>query len=272
MNIDNFFPEEHIIILKNTEKQLVIKEMIDKMEELGKITSASRLYAQVAHRESLENTGLGHGLAIPHARTDSVKDLQTIFAISEKGIEYESFDKNPVKFLLLSIFPSTLSTKYLYLVGMIARIFSNIETRMALEKLTNTKKIYAQLKKETDIYFAGISLRKIDDDYNTGDLSGVPSSNLDLLIRLDRLYELLDKGDTSDILNSKINELRKLIDIKSLSYYEKMRKKCQNSFAILEKETCSGCHMGLAPNYLAHIKKSEDISVCNHCGRFLLIL
>ena len=72
MELDQFFGKEQVIVLKNTEKQLIFKEMLKKLEDLGKIENADRFYAQVVHRESLENTGIGKGLAIPHARTESV--------------------------------------------------------------------------------------------------------------------------------------------------------------------------------------------------------
>lgn len=103
-------------------------------------------------------------------------------------------------------------------------------------------------------------------------LSGIPSCNLDLLIRLDRLNQLLEEGESSEKIKSKIDDLRKIIDNKSLTYYERMRKKSLNPFAILDKTSCSGCHMDLAPYYLAQIKESKNIAVCNHCGRFLIVI
>jgi len=125
MDLSELLPKEHLISIKSTEKQLVIKELIQKLQELGKLDNADRYYTQVIHRETLENTGVGNGFAIPHVRTDSVKKLLTVFGICNELIEYESFDKQPVKYVMLSIFPTSLSTKYLYLVGMMARIFSS---------------------------------------------------------------------------------------------------------------------------------------------------
>ncbi len=272
MIIENIFPEEHVIVLKNTEKQLVIKEMLTKLEELKKIPSAERYYAQIMHRESLENTGIGSGFAIPHTRTDSVGELISIFGISAEGIEYLSFDKIPVRYVLLNIFPTSLSTRYLYLIGMMARIFSNSEKRKLLNKTQNPSKIYSILKKESNSYFESISQSNPTSDTEIEDLSGVPSCNLDLLIRLERLYNLLDNNGPSSVIQAKIDEIKKLIDNRSLRYYEKMRTKLLTPFAIVDKNSCSGCHMGLAPIYLADIKEKDNIKVCNQCGRFLIIL
>lgn len=273
MDIESFFDKDQIITLKSTEKQLVIKEMVAKLEALGKIDHADRFYAQVVHRESLENTGIGHGFAIPHARTDSVHDFLCIFGIIPEGVEYQAFDKAPVKYIMLSIFPTSMSTKYLYLVSMMARVFASAEKREALDEARTPAKVFALLKKESKAYFASIS--KKDPTMNNeeiADLTGVPSSNLDLLIRLDRLYQIFDSGDKSETMSAKISELRKLIENRSLTYYERMRKKTQNPFAIIDKTSCSGCHMEIPPVYMAQIKQAKDIPVCNHCGRFLIIV
>ncbi|MBP7586294.1 MAG: hypothetical protein KBA61_19790, partial [Spirochaetes bacterium] len=162
---------------------------------------------------------------------------------------------------------------YLYLVSMMARIFASAEKRQALEEARTPAKIYAILKKESKAYFAGISKKEpTERDDEIADLTGVPSSNLDLLIRLDRLYQIFDASDSSEAMSAKISELRRLVDNRSLTYYERMRKKLQNPFAIIDKTSCSGCHMEIPPVYMAQIKHSKDIPVCNHCGRFLIIV
>ncbi|MCX7679852.1 MAG: PTS sugar transporter subunit IIA [Spirochaetes bacterium] len=273
MEIENFLEREQVITIKNIEKQLAIREMISKLLDLGMIDNVDRFYAQVIHRETLENTGIGHGFAIPHARTDSVDRFLSVFGISPVGIEYQSYDNQPVKYLLLCIFPTSMSTKYLYLVGMMARIFGVDEKRKAFDEARTPARIYALLKKEAKAYFESISQKDpVGKGAELTDLSGVPASNLDLLIRLDRLYQILDSENKTPGIEEKIKELKRLIDNRSLTYYERMRKKMQNPFAILDKTSCSGCHMELPPFYLAELKEGKGIPLCNQCGRFLIIL
>ena len=272
MELIDLFPKEHIFTVKSNEKQLVIKEMIQKLEELGKLKNADRYYAQVIHRESLENTGIGSGFAIPHARTDSVKDLCTVFGILQEPIDYQSYDNEPVQYVMLSIFPTSMSTKYLYLVGMMARIFSNKEKRVKIDEARTPAKIYTALNREAKNYFESISEHSDAENEIIDNLAGVPSSDLDLLIRLDRLYSFFEGQEPDESTRKKIDELRKLIDNRSLTYYERMRKKCQNPFAILEKNTCSGCHMVIPPADMSSIKELKRIAVCTYCGRFLIVL
>ncbi len=272
MIIENYLDKTQVFFLKNTEKQLVIKEMLQKLEKLEKIEHSDRYYAQVIHRESLENTGIGGGVAIPHARTDSVPHFVSILGISTEGIDYQSNDNAPVRYVLLSIFPTTMSTKYLYLVGMIARIFSNPEKRKFIDDATTPAKVYSLLTREAKLYFESISCKDDSKSEGTVNLAGVPSSDLDLLIRLDSLYHLYDEDKSSSSVSKKIEQLRRLIDNRSLTYYERMRKKCQNPFSIVDKNSCTGCHLEIPPIYLKQIKDSKGISVCTHCGRFLIIL
>lgn len=272
MVLENYLNKKHVFFLKNTEKQLVIKEMLQRLEKLGQIEHADRYYAQVIHRESLENTGIGSGLAIPHARTDSVSSFISILGASEKGIDYQSIDGTPVRYVLLSIFPTEMSTKYLYLVGMIARIFSENKKRKELDGAGTPAKLYSVLAKDAKLYFESISLKDSKKNDSEINLAGVPAADLDLLIRLDSLYHFYDEGNNSPSIKNKIEQLRRLVDNRSLTYYERMRKKLQNPFAIIDKSSCTGCHLEIPPIYLRQIKESKTISVCTHCGRFLIIL
>ncbi len=272
MNLNKFFGKNQVIKLESTEKQLVIKELVDKLQDLKLIENKSRYYAQIVHRESLENTGIGHGIAIPHARTESVSDFISILGVSEEGIKYHSYDGVPVNYILLSIFPSSRSTTYLYLVGMMARIFSNPDKKKLLDDEKDPRALYSLLKEQTKSYFDEITEKESPHFGSDDSLSGVPSSDLDQLIRLDRLYDLLEENTKKGLIENKIEKIKNLIDNRSLTYYERMRKKRNNAFAIVEKTSCSGCHMGIPPIYLKQIKSREGIPVCTHCGRFLIIV
>jgi nitrogen PTS system EIIA component len=272
MELEGFFGKKNVIFLESDEKQQIIREMLNKLEELGQIENSGRYYTQIIHRESLENTGIGKGVAIPHTRTETVADLTSILGISKKGIDYQSFDNLPVHYVLLSIFPTKVSTKYLYLIGMISRIFSNKKRVSELNKAEKTSEVYSFLKTDFKDYFDNIN--NMDDQWNSSkeNLTGVPSSDIDLLIQMDRLYQLYDEGSNSDSIIKKIDRLKTLIDNRSLTYYERMRKKCQNPFSILEKTSCTGCHLEVPSVHIKEIKEGKGISICNHCGRFLIIV
>ncbi|HPD77610.1 MAG TPA: C4-type zinc ribbon domain-containing protein [Spirochaetota bacterium] len=92
------------------------------------------------------------------------------------------------------------------------------------------------------------------------------------MIRLDRLYNSYIEQGKPESIKQKIDDLKKLIDNRSLTYYERMKKKNNNPFAIVEKNSCSGCHMNIPPVELRNIQERDSIHVCTYCGRFLIVI
>lgn len=272
MKLDNFFTKDQVVRISATEKQPALKELISELQNQSLIENSSRYYAQVAHRESLENTGIGNALAIPHARTDSVDRFITILGINDTPVEYQSIDEKPVKYILLSIFPTSMSTKYLYLIGMMARIFNNRENNSFFDGTHTPDELYNFLDEQCEAYYKSISDEARHSVSGNRELSGVPSSDLDLMIRLDRLYNSYIEQGKPDSIKQKIDDIKKLIDNRSLTYYERMKKKNNNPFSVVEKNSCSGCHMNIPPVELQQIQDRESIHICTYCGRFLIVL
>jgi len=272
MQLKNFFTQQQVVRINSTEKQPALKELLSELQAQSLIENSNRYYAQIAHRESLENTGIGNSLAIPHARTETVKELITILGICNSPLEYQSIDGRPVRYILLSLFPTSLSTKYLYLIGMMARIFNNPENNSFLSQEHSPEEIYYFLSEKCEKYYNDISTESRKNDNQNIELSGVPSSDLDLMIRLDRLYNSYIEQGKPESIKQKIDDLKKLIDNRSLTYYERMKKKNNNPFAIVEKNSCSGCHMNIPPVELRNIQERDSIHVCTYCGRFLIVI
>jgi len=272
MELNNFFTKDQVIKIDASEKQPALKELISELQNQSLIENSSRYYAQIAHRESLENTGIGNSLAIPHARTDSVDKFITILGICQTPIEYQSIDERPVKYILLSIFPTSMSTKYLYLIGMMARIFNNSDNNEFFSGNPEPEELYNFLYSQCEAYYKSLSEESQQNSNGNRALAGVPSSDLDLMIRLDRLYNSYIEQGKPESINQKIEDLKKLIDNRSLTYYERMKKKKNNPFSIVEKNSCSGCHMNIPPVELKQIQDRESIHVCTYCGRFLIMI
>ena len=68
--------------------------MVELLESSPHILDKNNLLENLIERERLETTGIGDGIALPHARTDSVSQLVIGFGRSDQGIEYDSLDGN----------------------------------------------------------------------------------------------------------------------------------------------------------------------------------
>ena len=96
MKITDLLKLDTIIInLQSDTKQAVIDELSGKLAEADKLNDENAFKAAILKREEQSTTGIGEGIAIPHAKTNAVKTPAICFGKSVSGIDYESLDGQP---------------------------------------------------------------------------------------------------------------------------------------------------------------------------------
>jgi mannitol/fructose-specific phosphotransferase system IIA component (Ntr-type) len=115
--------EEHIIIHSSSENaEDILREMIQILSgELGADVCEDVVDAVIA-REKIKSTGIGYGVAVPHARTTLVNRLYCIAATSEKGIEFKALDGKPVSLFFLVISPDFTVGPHLNIISAISHL------------------------------------------------------------------------------------------------------------------------------------------------------
>ncbi|QEN06538.1 PTS sugar transporter subunit IIA [Oceanispirochaeta crateris] len=108
--------------LTGTTKKVVLREMLEHLENAGKINDVETIYTALLLREDQGSTGLGAGIAVPHAKTEAVKDLVLGVGISPAGIDFDAVDGQPSKIFFLVLAPPEQSGKHLQVLSEIARI------------------------------------------------------------------------------------------------------------------------------------------------------
>lgn len=95
-----------------------------------------KVRAAVKERESIMSTGVGKGLAIPHAKLPELPTNYAAFVQLASGINYDSIDGQPVKMVFLMVGPSNQNSEHIKLLSRISRLMNNDDFR---EKLLNCK-------------------------------------------------------------------------------------------------------------------------------------
>ncbi|GKW44474.1 PTS fructose transporter subunit IIABC [Planococcus sp. NCCP-2050] len=96
MRITQLLTEQTIILdLKAGSKQEVLAEMIGQLDKAGKLTDPKLFQADILAREEQSTTGIGDGIAIPHAKSKAVKSPAIAFGRSLEGLDYQSLDGQP---------------------------------------------------------------------------------------------------------------------------------------------------------------------------------
>jgi mannitol/fructose-specific phosphotransferase system IIA component (Ntr-type) len=113
-----------------------IDELIDNLVTTGKIQTKDRdaVTAAVKKRETSMSTGIGFGIGIPHASTDLIFEVVGSLGRSNKGVNFDALDNQPVKLVMLFLVPQGQFQKHLHTLANIAKLLHKPEFRQALEK------------------------------------------------------------------------------------------------------------------------------------------
>lgn len=107
--------------LQSTTKNAVIDEMIASLEKHHVINNADQFKEEILKREEQSTTGLGNGIAMPHAKTAAVNEATVLFAKSNKGVDYESLDGEPTYLFFMIAVPDGAYDTHLQALAALSR-------------------------------------------------------------------------------------------------------------------------------------------------------
>ena len=132
MNLGDLLSLEQIIPEMNaSERWSAIVELVDLLVGLKKVKSDDRdiVLAALRQREETMSTGIGFGIAIPHASSDRVEKVVAAFGRSRGGIEFDSLDNAPVNFIVLFVVPKDQFQTHLRTLAAIAKFLNDRTVR-----------------------------------------------------------------------------------------------------------------------------------------------
>ena len=135
MKLANLLNEQRIYLdLKSKNCGEVMGELVDHFSEQGLLQNGmrGRAVAALKCREDEISTGVGCGVAIPHAYLDDLTEAVAIFGRSESGIEFASCDHAPVHFVVMMLIPESQRGQHLMTLADIGKRFLSCEVRQAL--------------------------------------------------------------------------------------------------------------------------------------------
>ncbi|HFI0792944.1 TPA: fructose-specific PTS transporter subunit EIIC [Streptococcus suis] len=102
-----------LLDLQATSKEAVIDEMITSLVDKGCVTDFEVFKTGILNREAQTTTGLGDGIAMPHAKNAAVKVATVLFAKSNKGVDYASLDGQPTDLFFMIAAPEGANDTHL---------------------------------------------------------------------------------------------------------------------------------------------------------------
>ncbi len=133
------FSEENLIIfdLKAASKEGVIEELVDLINLSNMVSDKDMLLKDIKDREELVTTGIGYGVAFPHAKTKSVKGIVIAFGRSNEGIDFEAIDHKPVNLFFIIAAPEDAIGAHLNVMSRLSYLMKSEENRQTLMTVTS---------------------------------------------------------------------------------------------------------------------------------------
>lgn len=137
-----------IVKAKSKNRWELIDEMVDLAVKNKQVNKDDRdaVRGALIDREKSMSTGIGNSVAIPHCTTAKVNDIVAVMAISQKGIDFDAIDNNPVKIVILLLVPKTKLTQHIKTLANIAKIMSDETLRNDILDLKTTDAIIKAIK------------------------------------------------------------------------------------------------------------------------------
>ncbi|NNF57413.1 MAG: PTS sugar transporter subunit IIA [Rhodothermaceae bacterium] len=136
-------PERIQVGLPEHGKDAVIGAVVDLLAGAPEVIDLARVSADVFEREAVMSTGVGKGLALPHARTPGVNGTVAAFAVTEAPVDYGALDGVPVRLVFLLVGPDTARGTHLHLLGRISRLMNDDAFRTRLTEATDAQAVLA---------------------------------------------------------------------------------------------------------------------------------
>jgi len=141
------FPQDFIIEgrigrgLEITSKKRLLEALAGLLADGHPTLQAETVFDRLLDRERLGSTGLGHGIALPHARIKDVSQPIGAFVSIPKGVDYDTADGEPVDLAFALLVPEAATEEHLKLLAQLAGLFSDEQVRKRLREAESSQAI-----------------------------------------------------------------------------------------------------------------------------------
>ena len=133
MNLKSVLTAETISLnLKGLTKNEIIHELLDILVAAKKIPDREAALNAILDREQKMSTGMKHGIAIPHGKSNTIDDLVACIGVSENPVDFDSLDQEPCRIFIMTLSPVEKTGPHLQFLAEISLLFKSAEKRQEI--------------------------------------------------------------------------------------------------------------------------------------------
>mgnify|MGYP001082651376 CR=1 FL=1 len=127
-----FDPRLIDICLEVSDKEDTIRKIARLYKEIGVIQDANLFYSKIMEREKSLSTGIGYGIAVPHLRDETVRELKAGIYLLDREIDYDSLDRKKVKLVVSFAIPAQGGNEYMKILQKVCKFLHDESNRRSV--------------------------------------------------------------------------------------------------------------------------------------------
>ncbi|HDH99957.1 MAG: PTS sugar transporter subunit IIA [Candidatus Latescibacterota bacterium] len=143
--LSDLISPDRIVWLSSDTKEEVLRELVDVISRAPQIGDRDELLKAVLEREKIMSTGIGLGIAVPHAKIESVSDFVIAIGISRKGVEFDSLDNKPVHIVVMIAGPADQQDRYIRILAKVVLALKDPKVRETVLKAETPQEVLRAL-------------------------------------------------------------------------------------------------------------------------------
>ncbi|MFQ5721045.1 MAG: PTS sugar transporter subunit IIA [Candidatus Aminicenantales bacterium] len=246
-------PSQVIFNLKAKDKIGALEELLDVLIKQKLIKNRELLLTRIVDRERLESTAIGHKVALPHARVNTGSDMAVAVGRSKNGIDFEAVDNKKVHLIILVIWNPSIPGLFNHLFAGLAQYLRKSEFRKRIFEAKTKAELYKVLSQ--------VELRLPQEDKIINQ-----ASLLQKLQEIELKKRKVNKKQLKE-LEKKANLIREELDE---ALFDRLMEKYGYAVAEVVDGACQSCNINVSTQMSSAIEGSNDIYICENCGKFLV--
>lgn len=143
MNIRKVIQKESLSLsLQARDKQGIIEELLDLILRSGRVQDRKAVLKAILEREKKMSTGMHHGLAIPHGKTETVDTLLAAVGLIPEGVDFDSQDGQPTRIFILTVSPVNRAGPHIQFLAEISRLMNRQDVRDEMLAASTEEELY----------------------------------------------------------------------------------------------------------------------------------
>ncbi|WP_010137677.1 PTS sugar transporter subunit IIA [Oceanicola sp. S124] len=154
MKLSQILKPEAIKVIASASSKKRLLHDVGELAHSVLALNQSRVVEALQERESLGPTGVGHGIALPHARLDGLESVQGCFILLEKPVDFDAIDRQPVDLVFALLAPQDAGVDHLKALALVSRSLRDADLCRKLRANPDAGTLYALLTSDQNVQAA----------------------------------------------------------------------------------------------------------------------